>query len=176
MNRMKSIVVVLSLVSTGVFVFGQGQVAPERPEKRIVTRTRLVAIFSDLENELFKGLQEKSEERVDALLSEDFQVWTPAPPGDPVPRGDWKQQALAERIKTFSIRQMAARSVTDDAVLVHFVLSETVEQAGKSRVRDYFVVDLWQQSDDKWHLADRYASSLAAALSKPAVVRPSGKN
>src|SRR5581483_9423534 len=30
----------------------QGEVAPPRPRQRIVTRTRLVAIFSDLENQL----------------------------------------------------------------------------------------------------------------------------
>lgn len=156
--------------------FPQGQVAPERPAKRIVTRTRLVAIFSDLENQLFKSLQDKNDQEVGALLSEEFQLWTPAPPGDPVPREDWQKQALAENLKAYRIRQMAARSIDENSVLVHFVLSRTLQRAGKPAPSEYFVVDLWQKNGEKWQLSDRYASPLPASRSKPEAVRPSGKN
>jgi hypothetical protein len=175
---MKKIFVVAFPIMVVALCVGQGQIAPERPAKRIVTRTRLVAIFSDLEDQLFKGLQEKNEKAVKALLGEEFQVWTPTPPGDPVPLEDWQKQSLAEDLKSFHVRQMAARPVDDNAVLVHFVLSKTVDLRGKASVRDYFIVDLWQKNknDDKWRLCDRYASPLGAGVSKPAMVRPSGKN
>jgi hypothetical protein len=156
--------------------FPQGQVAPERPAKRIVTRTRLVAIFSDLENQLFKSLQDKNDQAVSALLSEDFQLWTPASPGDPVPREDWQKQALAENMKAYHIRQTAARSIDDNSVLVHFVLSRTFQRAGKAAASEYFVVDLWQKNGEKWQLSDRYASPLAASHSKPGALKPTGKN
>jgi hypothetical protein len=174
--NMRVIVLTILLLASAVLALGQGQVAPERPAKRIVTRTRLVSIFSDLESQLFKGLQGNEEQSMDALLAEDFQLWTPTPPGDPVPRDDWRKQALAERLKAFSIRQMGASSVDENAVLVHFVLSKTVELGGKTSVQDYFVMDMWQKSDDKWQLRERYASPLAGCLSKPGKVRPSGKN
>lgn len=174
--NMRVIVLMNLLLASAVLTLGQGQVAPERPAKRIVTRTRLVSIFSDLESQLFKGLQGNEEQSMDALLAEDFQLWTPTPPGDPVPRDDWRKQALAERLQAFSIRQMGASSVDENAVLVHFVLSKTVELGGKTSVQDYFVMDMWQKSDDKWQLRERYASPLAASLSKPGKVRPSGKN
>ena len=175
-NRMKTIFVVAFPIMVAALCVGQGQVAPERPSKRIVTRTRLVAIFSDLEDQLFKGLQEKNEKAVKSLLGEEFQVWTPTAPGDPVPLEDWQKQSLAEDLKSFHVRQMAARAVDDNAVLVHFVLSKTVDLRGKALVRDYFIVDLWQKNDDKWQLCDRYASPLGAGVSKPAMVGPSGKN
>jgi len=175
-NRMKTIFVVTFPIMVAALCLGQGQVAPERPAKRIVTRTRLVAIFSDLEDQLFKGLQEKNEKAVKSLLGEEFQVWTPTAPGDPVPLEDWQKQSLAEDLKSFHVRQMAARAVDDNAVLVHFVLSKTVDLRGKALVRDYFIVDLWQKNDDKWQLCDRYASPLGAGVYKPAMVRPSGKN
>jgi len=64
-------------------VFPQGQVAPVRPQKRIITKTRLVAICSDLENQLFQAVQSKDRAGLDSILAEDFQLWTPNPPGRP---------------------------------------------------------------------------------------------
>jgi hypothetical protein len=156
--------------------FPQGQVAPPRPQKRIVTKTRLVAIFSDLENQLFQAVQNKDHAGVDAILAEDFQLWTPRPPGDPVPREDWQKQSLAENLNEFRIEQMAARSLEENATVVSFVLSKTVERAGKPSLQNYFVVDLWQKAEDKWMLSDRYASQLSGASSRPVRPSPSGKN
>ena len=173
---MKRIVTIVCLLLPGAVAFGQGQVAPERPAKRIVTRTRLVAIFSDLEDQIFKGLQEKNDQAVNTLLAQDFQLWTPAPPGDPIPREDWQKQVLAEKLKAFRIRQMAASVAGENAVVVHFVLSKTVERGGKTSAQDYFVIDVWQKSDDKWQLSNRYASLLGPTAAKPVTVRPNGKN
>jgi hypothetical protein len=164
------------LVLCPCFAFPQGQVAPPRPPKRIVTKTRLVAIFSDLENQLFQAEQNKDHDGVDSILAEDFQLWTPTPPGDPVPRADWLNQSLAENLKDFRIQQMAARSVEENATVVSFVLSKTVAHAGKTSVQNYFVVDLWQKAEDKWKLSDRYASQVSAASLRLSRPKPSGKN
>ena len=164
------------LVLCACGAFPQGQVAPPRPEKRIVTKTRLVAIFSDLENQLFQAEQSKDHAGLDAVLAEDFQLWTPTPPGDPVPREDWLSQSLAENFRDFRIQQMAARSVEENATVVSFVLSKTVARAGKASVKNYFVVDLWQKAEDKWKLGDRYASPLSGLSSRLARPKPSGKN
>jgi hypothetical protein len=173
---MNNFLLTMLLLLPAHMAFPQGQVAPERPAQRIVTRTRLVAIFSDLENQLFKNLQDKNDHELSALLSEEFQLWTPTPPGDPVPRDDWQKQALSENMTTFRIRQMAARSIDENSVLVHFVLSRTLQRAGKSVPSEYFVVDLWQKNGEKWQLSDRYASPVAASHSKPRALRPTGKN
>lgn len=153
----------------------QGQVAPPRPQKRIITKTRLVAIFSDLENQLFEAVQKKDHAGLDTILSEDYQLWTPTPPGDPVPREDWQNQSLAENLKEFHIRQMAARSLEENTTVVSFVLSKVVQRAGRPSAQDYFVVDLWQKAEDNWKLSDRYASPLSS-VSRSARPKPSGKD
>jgi uncharacterized protein DUF4440 len=172
---MKHLVFLLMFLSPCA-AFPQGQVAPPRPQKRIVTKTRLVAVFSDLENQLFEAEQNKDHAGLDAILAEDFQLWTPTPPGDPVPRADWLSQSLAENLRDFRIQQMAARSVEENATVVSFVLSKTVAHAGKTSLQNYFVVDLWQKADDKWKLSDRYASQVSATSLRLSRPKPSGKN
>lgn len=175
-NYRKIILTLVCLPLSAPGVFPQGQVAPLRPQKRIVTKTRLVAIFSDLENQLFQAVQNRDHAAVDTILSDDFQLWTPTPPGDPVPREDWLKQSFAESFKDFRIQQMAARSVEENATVVSFVLSKTVERAGKPSVQNYFVVDLWQRAEATWKLSDRYASQLTGASSRVVHPKPSGKN
>jgi hypothetical protein len=127
----KPLVILILLVAGSGAVFPQGQVAPVRPQRRIITKTRLVAIFSDLENQLFQAVQSKDRAGLDSILAEDFQLWTPNPPGGPVPREDWKNQSLAENLKEFQIRQMAARSVEENVTVVSFVLTKAEEGVGK---------------------------------------------
>jgi len=174
---MKQLVLWLIFLGLSLYpAFPQGQVAPPRPQKRIVTKTRLIAIFSDLEDQLFRAEQNKNHGGFDTILAEDFQLWTPAPPGDPIPRADWLSQSLAENLKDFRIQQMAARSVEENATVVSFVLSKSVAHAGKTSVQNYFVVDLWQKSDDKWKLSERYASQFSGVSLRPSRPKPSGKN
>jgi ketosteroid isomerase-like protein len=158
-------------------VFAQSQTTPKSEGSRIVTVTRLVAIFSDLESQWLRALQQKDQSTLNRLLAEDLQVWTPAPPGDPIPREDWLKQASADRLESFHIRQMAVRSLNDDVTLASFVLNETVERAGKPATYDYFVVDVWHRDANQWQVTDRYVSKVAGA-SQPAQtsVKPSGRN
>ncbi len=166
---------ILSLVPSAVLAHSQA--TPKSGPGRIVTVTRLVAMFSDLESQWLTAVQQKDESALKRLLADDFQVWTPTPPGDPITREDWLKQAWAGRLESFHLRQMAVRSLTDDTALASFVLSETVERAGKTTRRDYFVVDVWRKNDNQWQVTDRYVSSHAGA-SHPAQtdVKPSGKN
>lgn len=144
---------------------------------RIVTTTRLVAIFFQNEDEWQRAIQQKDQATLQRLMSEDFQVWTPAPPGEPIPREQWLQHAMAEKLGTFRIRQMAARAVNNTTVVVSFVLSETVEEAGKTHARDYFIVDLWQKKDENWQVTDRYLSQINVRFGmQQGDVKPTGKN
>src|SRR5437868_15546211 len=99
----------VGILLAGSLVGAYGQTT--KPPRRIVTTTRLVAIFSELENDCMKAVQENDANALDRLLSEDFQIWTPSPPGHPIPREDWLKQA--EKPQSFRIRQMAVRGVAD---------------------------------------------------------------
>jgi hypothetical protein len=147
---------------------------------RIVTTTRLVTIFSQLEKDWLKAVQQKDEASLNRLLTEDFEVWTPAPPGDPTPREEWLRQALAEKIDSFRIRQMAVKGLNDNTAIASFVLSETVEHAGKPLTRSFFIVDVWEKKngrDESWQATERYLSEVkGVAATQQGDVKPTGKN
>jgi hypothetical protein len=135
---------------------------------RVVTRTRLQVLFSDLESQWLKAVQEKDEASLNRLLADDFQVWTPQPPGDPIPREDWLRQAFANKLQSFRLRQMAVRSLSPEVSVADFLLTLTYDRAGKIQTQDHFVVDVWTdvQTDvqtkngesDNWRCVARYVS------------------
>src|SRR5262249_10562909 len=131
--------------------------------------------FLDLENQLFQAVQSEDRAGLDSILADDFQLWTPNPPGGPVPREDWKNQSLAENLKEFHIRQMAARSVEEN-VTVELRAHQSCKGRWEAPARDYFVADLWQKSEDKWKLSDRYASPLSVVSSRQVRGKPTGKD
>ena len=132
--------------------------------QRIQTSTRLVTIFTRLENELALAHANHDDAKLDRLLATDFEEWTPEPPGDPKPRADWLKQAGPAA--GAQIRQMSARDLGQH-VAVKFV-----------RVGDHaadFIVDIWQKNGDQWHLMERYRSKVDAAPYSEDV-KPTGKN
>lgn len=144
--------------------------------RRIVTTTRLVAKFSDLEEQLNRAIQRKDQARLSKLLSEDFEQWTPAPPGDPLPREEWMSAALtASSVQAFQIRQMAVHTVGDSAV-VNFVQTERAVCGARDCSTSSFVVDLWRQDRNSAQLLVRYQSKLPGPVASDTnPPRPSGK-
>src|SRR5437879_2122490 len=164
-----------------LLVMGQacGLFAQQKPPdpngtRRVVTTTRLVAIFADLENQWLQALQHKDESSLSRLLGEEFQVWMPSMSG-PVPREEWQQQAFARTLTAFQFRQMAARSLNEATVVTSFVLHENVQSAGKPTAEDYFVVDIWSKRDNQWVCTDRYLSPISNGQASAADVKASGK-
>ncbi len=146
---------------------------------RIVTTTRLVAMFSQLESELESGIQHDDSSALNRLLSEDFEVWTPAPPGQPIPREDWlQQQSTAAKIESFHVAQMAVRGLAENISIASFVLSETQQASGHPVQKLFFVVDVWKKSGQQWQLTDRYLAPVTRP--KPTMSRcdkpPTGRD
>jgi uncharacterized protein DUF4440 len=130
---------------------------------RIVTTTRLVAQFSELERQWLKALADRDQATLDGLMSEDFQEWNPQSV-DPVPREDWLRQRMGAAAAGTRMQEMAVRDLGSTA-LVSFVL--------RTKTGSWFVVDAWLRRGEKWQVTDRYASRVMGAVSSP--VRPSGK-
>jgi uncharacterized protein DUF4440 len=130
---------------------------------RIVTTTRLVAQFSELERQWLKALADRDQPTLDGLMSEDFQEWNPQSV-DPVPREDWRRQRIGTAAAGTRMQQMAVRDLGSTA-LVSFVL--------RTKTGSWFVVDAWQRQGEKWQVTDRYASRVTGGVNSP--VRPSGK-
>jgi len=156
--------------------FAQQNMPTQHAPRRVVTTTRLVAVFSELETQWWQAVQNKDEAALRRLLGEDFQVWMPDVSG-PVAREDWQQQAFARKWGSFHLRQMAVRLLNDETAVASFVLSQSVQSRGKPQADDYFVVDIWSKNGDHWVCTDRYASlvSRASGLAPVEDAKPSGK-
>jgi hypothetical protein len=157
---MRKVIMACLLAAAQVTAIAAQQAKPGAPaQARIPTATRLVVTFHDLEQQLAIALQKNDAVTLDRLLASEFEVWTPPPPGDPVPRADWLQQRQsAPSPEEFSIRQMAVRGLDEHAV-ASFVL---IQGAG-ARQTAQFVVDLWARSGGSWKLTDRYTSPVPPA-------------
>ena len=170
---MRIFLLFLSTVPLVFSAYGQNSTAAPG---RIVTTTRLVALFSQVESDLEKALQQNDSQTLNKLLSDDFEVWTPAPPGHPIPREDWLTNAAGHKSQSFRFHQMAVRGIADDISIVSFIFSETASGAAKNR--DSFIVDVWKKAGEGWQLSDRYVSSITATGSRASTVdkRPTGKD
>lgn len=140
--------------------------AQNQPRSRqIVTQTRLQVLFSDLESQWLKAVQQKDEATLNRILADDFEVWAPEAPGDPIPREDWLKKAFASKLQSFRLRQMAVRSASPEIAIASFVLSETLNRAGPPQTQNHFVVDVWAKGGegDNWRCTDRYVSVVSGA-------------
>ena len=142
-----------------------GSTAVAQVPGRIQTATRLVVIFSNLENQLNDAVATGKHQAVDQLLTEDFEEWTPQPPGSPIPRQQWLENS-DKHLSNARLLQMAVKGL-DDHAIANFVLL-----AG---AKSFFVVDIWQKQGNDWKLQQRYRCPVDPTLYlQPA--HPAGKD
>ena len=133
---------------------------------RIETKTRLVALFSKMENQLWDALVRNDSAAAGQLLTDDFAQWSPEPPGAPTPRDEWLKPDRRD-MRNFRVRQMSAKDLGDH-VAVNYVLTSDLPRA-------FFIVDVWKKVGAGWQLDSRYLSAVDAAPYR-GDVRPTGKN
>ncbi len=144
---------------------------------KVVTMTRWMKVFSDLENQLALALQKKDEAQVTQLLADDFELRRTDEPGEPLPRAEWLRANLGRPVATFEATEMATRAF-GDVILVSF---RWIERAPGGSPAESTYVDAWTKSGDSWKLAARYATALTTAnaplpkVAPPHEVRPDGK-
>jgi len=176
MNRIRIAILLTLLSCLAVPGFAQ-----QPSQRRVVTHTRFQIVMGNLERQWLKAVQDKDAAALNRVLSPDFEVWTPEPPGWPVPREDWQKDAFLNKLQSYEVRQLAAKTVNPQLIIADFVLHVTVERDGKPQTEDYFIADVWTGSgkDEDWRCSDRYISRIpetaAAPETKPEDVKPSGK-
>jgi hypothetical protein len=72
-------------------------------QQRVVTTTRLVTVFSELETEWLQGVQQNDSAALERFQDQDFQELSPNVAG-PVPREEWQQRALTQELRSFRLR------------------------------------------------------------------------
>ena len=142
---------------------------------RIITATRQVVIFTDLENQLLRAVQKKDQAALAALVTDDCSIQMAD--AEPLPAEDWIQSVMDKgySLKSFQIRQVSAIDMSD-YVLVNFDRVQQAAYKGKPDSGEFFVVDLWKKDGDRWKLANRYVSKVSSVPWTPkGDVKPTGK-
>jgi hypothetical protein len=166
--------IVLSSLAASVATLAQEPVKPP-VSPRIITATRQVTIFSDLETKLLRAIQSKDQTGLSALVSQDCMI--EMPDADPLAAADWMDSVMTKdySLKSFTIRQV---SVVDEGNFA-VVKFDRVQQAtfkNKPAGGEFFVVDLWAKEGDAWKLANRYVAKVSAVPWMPKTdARPTGK-
>jgi len=165
------------LVCLGIFSVAAAAQEPVKPpvSPRIITATRQVSIFTDLEKQLLKAVQAKDEAKLKSLVGDDCMI--EMPDSDPMPGDDWVASVLGKdfALKSFSIRQVSALD-QGDFVVVKFDRVQQAAYKGTPENGEFFVVDLWTKNGDSWKLANRYVSKVSSVPWMPkSDVKPTGK-
>lgn len=125
-------------------------VAAGMEKQTVPTVTRLVQVFTTLENALAASVQKGDAAALSKLVADDFELRVGAMPGNPTPRAEWLQRSRGNPTPPFRIEQMAVHDYGATAI-VSFLWKQSPHH-------DIFVVDIWSKSVDAWKLSVRYAS------------------
>jgi len=139
---MKRLLLALSLASLA------GTAAAQAPT-RIMTLTRTVKIFSELENQLDDARRSHDEAALTKLLDANFEQRNGTAPAAPIPRADWLAQTSVPKS---DISEMAVHEYGSVAVVS---FADAAQRA--------FVVDVWNETDDHYALSVRYMSAANSA-------------
>lgn len=160
------------LIATSVFFAAQEPVKPKL-NPRIVTATKQVSMFSDLEIQMLKAVQKKDKAALQAMLTDDCVIAMPN--ADPLSGDEWVDSVMA---KDFTLKSFAMRGVffvdLGNAAVVKFERRQDATNAGKAESGEFFVVDAWKKDGDAWKLAGRFVSKTGSE-SSTTPIKPTGK-
>ena len=162
------------LIAVAVLAGAQEPVKPKL-NPRIVTATRQVSMFSDLEIQMLKAVQKKDKAALQAMLTDDCVI--EMPDADPLPGDEWVDSVMAKdfTLKSFAMREVFAVDLGNAAV-VKFERRQDATNKGKAEGGEFFVVDVWKKDGDAWKLANRFVSKTNSGPAVPKTpTKPTGK-
>jgi ketosteroid isomerase-like protein len=149
---------------------------PVKPKQnpRIITATKQVQMFLELEMQFLKTVQKKDHAGVQAMLTEDFQIQMPD--ADLLPGDEWLEQVMAKDfvLQNFGIRNVMVVELGNAAV-VKFERRQDATYEGQPANGEFFVVDVWKKEGKAWKLANRFVSQTSSAAMPTKPVKPTGK-
>ncbi len=162
------------LIAVTVLAGAQEPVKPKLTP-RIVTATRQVTMFSDLEIQMLKAAQKKDKAALQAMLADDCLIGMPN--ADPLAGDEWVDSVMA---KDFTLKSFAMRNVfavdLGNAAVVKFERRQDAISKGKADTGEFFVVDVWKKDGDAWKLANRFVSKTNSEPPIPKTpTKPTGK-
>lgn len=174
LHRRVSLFADLILLALPLMAAAQEPVKPSL-SPRIITATRQVSIFTDLEKQMLKAIQTKDKAGLSNLVADDCVI--EMPDSDPLAADDWMASVLSKdyALKSFQVRQVSALD-QGDFVIVKYDRVQKAAYKGAPDDGEFFVVDLWKKNGDAWKLANRYVSKVSSVPWMPkGDARPTGK-
>jgi hypothetical protein len=162
------------LIAVTVLAGAQEPVKPKLTP-RIVTATRQVTMFSDLEIQMLKAVQKKDKAALQAMLADDCLIGMPN--ADPLPGDEWVDSVMDKdfTLKSFAMRDVFAVDL-GNAVVIKFDRRQDATYKGHADSGQFFVVDVWKKDGDAWKLANRFVSqSTSGAVEPKGPIKPTGK-
>src|SRR6478752_4984327 len=171
----------IALLAAFIVFSGPLTVSAQEPVKpplspRIITATRQVTIFTDLETQMLRAIKAKERAALSKLVDEDGMI--EMPDSDPLPADEWMTSVLSKdyTLKSFMVRQVSAIE-QNDSVIVKYDRVQEATYKGAADNGEFFVVDLWKKSGDSWKLAGRYVSKVSSTPWMPkGDPHPTGKH
>ncbi len=137
-------------------LFAMPLCAQDAAPKRVVTRTRTVATFANLEQQLLDARLKHDKATLTELTTEDFEVRRSSASSSPVPREEWlESETPGFESGEFRLSDMAVHLYKESTAVVSFI-----HRAGTGR---FFVVDVWSKEGEAWKLSVRYTAPVGAA-------------
>jgi hypothetical protein len=133
---------------------------------RISTVTRLVFVFTQLENELSKAIAAKDVKATSQLLMNNFEELVGTDLDNPIPKGDWMEEAMKLPPSETRMENMSVHGYDKLAVVSYLLKQTNLKRGGPP---DVYIVDVWVQSQDNWKLSVRYADVPDSKLKVPGI-------
>jgi hypothetical protein len=121
---------------------------------------QLTDLLRQLEQELGEAARHgfKDTKTMERFVSSEFTQRVSDAPERSLPRSLWGQPSGAYKIESIEQRHYAARKLTEDLAVVSLLLTQQATSAGRDRSGDFYVVDIWKKSGDRWQVIARYSS------------------
>jgi hypothetical protein len=103
---------------------------------------------------------------MERLVSPEFTARVSDAPERSIPRRLWGQSSSTYKIDSLEERYHAARKLSEDMAVASLLLTQKATFDGRDRSGDFYVVDVWKKSGDRWQITARYSSPIEKKLDR----------
>jgi hypothetical protein len=141
--------------------------APDRGLRQVPPPTDTDPQLTDLLRQLEQELGEaalhgfKDTKTMERLVAPEFTQRVSDAPQRSLPRSLWGQPSSTYKIESLEERHHAARKLSVDLAVVSLLLTQQATSDGRDRSGDFYVVDIWKKSGDRWQIIARFSSPMS---------------
>jgi hypothetical protein len=103
---------------------------------------------------------------MERLVSPEFTVRVSDAPERSLPRSLWVQSTGTYKMEALEERHHSARKLSEDLAVVSLLLTQKATFEGRDWSGDFYVVDIWRKSGNRWQIVARYSSPIGKKLDR----------